>query len=484
MKGVLTLVKQKFSQSVFLRSALVLAGGTVLGQGVVVLFAPILTRIYSPTDFGTLASFASIVSVVVVVLSLRYEQAILLPEERRTAIALVALSLILVFVLTLGLAIGLWINRDALLRLGGFRADFLWLLPFGFVGAGLYQVMNLWALREAAFNQIARARLAQGIGMVLTQISLGIGGLGSVGLLIGEVVGRTWGTWSLLALLRGVTLHELFDVQQIRYAAKRYVRFPLYNVWAALLNTLSLQLPFLMLPSLFSTEVAGLFALAYRVLGLPSFLIGQAVGQAFLSNAATLQSTPEKLARLTTRTSLGLLAIGLAVFGIVAVGGAELFGIFFGSNWRKAGVYAQIMAPWYMFWLVSSPLSGLLAIREWQGAGLVFTVLELLARGLALWVGAELQLDIVTVALVSLAGAVISLAALIWFLRAGYVDLRSWTPQALCLLVLGLFYVFILWIFTNEVGLWGLLGAFPMLALGSYGWLRWERLGTGRGACL
>ncbi|RIH84445.1 Polysaccharide biosynthesis protein [Calidithermus roseus] len=484
MRGILAWMRHSLSQSAFLRSILILAGGTALGQGVVVLFAPILTRIYTPADFGVLATFASIISVVVVMLSLRYEQAVVLPEQRQVAIALLGLSLSLVFALSFTMAIALWIKRDALLRLGGFHADFFWLLPLGFVGAGLYQVMNFWALRELAFEHIARTRLAQSLGMVLTQLGLGVAGLGSVGLLVGEVVGRVGGSWSLLVLLRGVTLQELFDVQKILYAAKRYLRFPLYNAWAALLNTLSLQLPFLMLPSLFNNEVAGFFALAYRVLGLPSFLVGQAVGQAFLSKAAALQSAPEELAGLTTRTALGLLALGVAVFGIVAIGGAGLFGVFFGESWRQAGVYAQIMAPWYMLWLVSSPLSGLLAIREWQGAGLAFTVVELLTRGLALWVGAGLRSDVLTVVLVALAGVAISLTALIWFLRAGYVDLGYIGPRALSLLGIGLVYTFFLWALTEMLGLWGLLGAIPMAGLGSYLWVKRGEMWGAKGVSL
>lgn len=474
MRGILARMRHRFSRGAFLRSILILAGGTAVGQGVVVLFAPILTRLYTPADFGILATFASAISMVGVMLSLRYEQAIVLPEQRQVAIAIVGLSLGLVFTLSLTLAIAFWINSDVLLRLVGSHDEFLWFLPLGFVGAGLYQVLNFWALREAAFERIVGARLVQSFSMVLTQFGLGVAGLGYAGLLVGEVVGRAGGSWSLLVLLRGVTLRELFDVQQMLYVAKRYLRFPLYNAWAALLNTLSLQLPFLMLPSLFNNEVAGFFALAYRVLGLPSFLVGQAVGQAFLSKAAALQNAPEELARLTTRTALGLLALGVAVFGIVAIGGAGLFEVFFGESWRQAGVYAQIMAPWYMLWLVSSPLSGLLAIREWQGAGLVFTVVELLTRGLALWVGAGLRSDVLTVALVSLAGVAISLTALILFLRAGCVDLKYIGPKVLSLLTGGSAYVFFLWTFTKVFGLWGLLGSIPMVALGFYLlWVRW-----------
>lgn len=483
MRSVLAQIRHTVSESAFLRSVLVLAGGAALGRGIVILFAPALTRIYTPDDFGALATFASLISVVMVVLSLRYEQAIVLPERPREAIALLGLSLGLAFTLSLTITTILWIKRDVLFLQGNLDVGFLWLLPFGFMGAGLYQAMSLWALRVQAVERIARTRLVQGFSSVLSQLTLGLAGFGSLGLLVGEVVGRVGGTCSLIRLLRGITLRELFDVQEILYVAKRYIRFPLYNSWAALLNTLSLQLPFLILPSLFNSDVAGFFSLAYSVLGLPSFLIGQAVGQAFFSRAARLTGDPEGLARFTTKTALGLLSLVIAVFPVIAVGGPDFFSLVFGESWRQAGVYAQIMTPWYMLWLVSSPLSGILALREWQGAGLAFTVAELLSRALALWVGGRLGSDVLAVALVSLAGFGISLAALISFLRAGYVNLRYIGLKALLFLAIGCIYASCLWMITAVIGLFGLLIAIPMASMGVYWWIKSENEWTmeGRG---
>ena len=64
-----------------LHSVAKLAGGTAVSRLVVLMAAPLLTRIYTPDDFGVLAVYGSIVNIAVVLSSLRFEFAIPLPEQ-------------------------------------------------------------------------------------------------------------------------------------------------------------------------------------------------------------------------------------------------------------------------------------------------------------------------------------------------------------------------------------------------------------------
>ena len=64
----------------FYHSILLLFSGTAAGQAIQVACIPLLTRLYSPEDFGTFALFVSIVSLLATISALRYEVAILLPR--------------------------------------------------------------------------------------------------------------------------------------------------------------------------------------------------------------------------------------------------------------------------------------------------------------------------------------------------------------------------------------------------------------------
>jgi O-antigen/teichoic acid export membrane protein len=121
------------------RGVSVLVGGTVGAQVIMVLAAPVLTRLYTPQDFGLLAVFAALLSIVVVVASLRYELAIPLPHDDREAAALLVLSLLIVFAVAALSAIPILLYRHAITGLLNMPrlADYLYLVPMGTLVAAI-----------------------------------------------------------------------------------------------------------------------------------------------------------------------------------------------------------------------------------------------------------------------------------------------------------------------------------------------------------
>ena len=87
-------VNRSTSESSFIKDVIKITSGTALGQAVVVLFSPILTRLYSPGDFGVFAVYASLLGVITVIGSMRYELAIPLPSDDQTAANVLVLALL------------------------------------------------------------------------------------------------------------------------------------------------------------------------------------------------------------------------------------------------------------------------------------------------------------------------------------------------------------------------------------------------------
>jgi O-antigen/teichoic acid export membrane protein len=406
----------------FARSVLTLVSGTALAQLLLVLAVPVLARLYTPADYGVLAVYSATLSVLVVLGSLRYEAAITLPEDDETASALLALCILILIVMAGAVSLLLWFAGDrfvTLLNVPGLR-PYLWLIPFGLTGAGLYQALSHWTIRRGAFTRLARTKLSQGIGQVVAQVGLGAAGVGAPGLLIGDLVGRVAGAGGLgVTALRDRPAGSL-TLARLRAAASRYRRFPLLTTWAGLLNQGSLQLPSMFFSAAFGVAAAGLYALSYKMMVLPTMLVASAVGQVFLSRAAVAAREPEQLAKLTERTAVALFAAGLPAFGLIALAGPQLFAAVMGSRWEQSGQYAQILAPWFALWLVSNPLSGLLSVREWQGSALAFTTLEFTLRLGALLIGESHNSPRLAVALLSASGVVIASASIVRFMLAGY----------------------------------------------------------------
>ena len=81
-------------KSEFNLNVLTLMLGTTIAQAIPIIISPILTRIYSPEEFGSLILFMSIVSILSVIVSLRYEKAIVQPLSDEDAISLVVISML------------------------------------------------------------------------------------------------------------------------------------------------------------------------------------------------------------------------------------------------------------------------------------------------------------------------------------------------------------------------------------------------------
>jgi len=416
----------------FVRNVALLAGSTGVGAALAVIVSPVLTRLYSPEDFGALAVYASLLSLLVTLASARYDTAIPLPEDKETAVSLLVVSLGILLLTTLltGLATMLFADRLVIwLNCPGMR-PYVWLLPLGILGGGAYQALSFWALRRSEFSVLARTRLSQTSEMVAAQVGLGMLRVGPLGLLLGDVIGRVGGVIALLRFVWTDCRDAHVTVESMRKAMVRYAKFPLLTSFAALLTAAGTQVPFLVLSKYFGAATAGLYSIASRVLGAPVTLVGQAVGQAFFAKAAILSRNPARLSDLTERTGLAMLALGLPIFGPVALEGPNLFGAVLGEKWRTAGVFAQILSPWFLLWLVSRPLSNLLTVREWQGTTLTYSALECGVQMAALFVGIRLHSVVLTITLLAGAASILALVTTNRFFRAGYTSGLRFLKQA------------------------------------------------------
>lgn len=354
----------------FARGVAVLSGGTAGAQILLLIAAPILTRIYSPEDFGILAVFVSLLSILAVVVSLRYELAIPIADDDQTALNVVVLCLLITTGMTILTALFVWLIGGwlaILLNLSKVTA-YLELLPVGIFLIGIYQTFNYWATREKAFGRISKTKLMQSVSSLIVQFSCFK--LGPLGLIIGYIAGQCMGAGRLAKpALANLELHNI-KLMDIKNAGIRYICFPQFSTWAGLVNTCGSQFAPLMLASFFGVGVAGWYALANRVVAIPSMLIGSAVGNVFFAHAADAKKE-NKLAALVEDVQSKLIALGLPVAMIVVISGPEIFIWLFGSDWHVAGQFTQWLALSSFAGFLISSISVIFPVLEKQKLGLI-----------------------------------------------------------------------------------------------------------------
>lgn len=349
---------------------------------------PLLTRLYTPADFGFLAVFMAVSSVVATFVTLRYETAVVPPKSDREAATVVLLCLVCILALTAPLiGISVLLPNGAL-RLISTDSQFATWVPFSVFAGGSIAITattQAWLNRSRRYGNMAGLRVAQ---------SLAIGGLGLLfgtalkqgqGLLLAQVLASTATAGIALWFSRSVATN--WQRSDLAQAARRHVNAPKFLLLTALLDTATLQLPVLLIAQWFGKDAAGQFSMAWRVLTLPMGLVGAAVGQVFLQRFAQLQSEPQAALNLLTKTWHTLLLLGLGPILLIFLFGENIFSWVLGTTWRDAGRTASVIAPMLLAMFVSSPTSGTYLVLGLQRFSPFFGLASFIYRPAAIYLG-------------------------------------------------------------------------------------------------
>lgn len=379
--GILRL-QEFLAKKPFYRHVIVLVTGTTLAQTVAVLASPILTRLYSPKEFGLLTVYVAILSIFALLGTLQYENAIPLPKEEDSAANLLVFS----FVILLGICalsgISLWAGKTLILKMMHAQQlmGYLWLIPFSLLGVGIYNILYSWNMRRKTFDRIAKTKITQSFGMIGTQITAGLLTQGSLGLFLGDVIGRMGGSGRLTYLIIKEDWQVLRKVtgRGILREAVRYKRFPLISGGAALLRELSEQMPAFLFAVAYGPREVGWFLLAQRILEMPLSLIGYSVGNVYMAEALSLiqDKSGKKLFALYWQTLKHLFFLSLPFIVVLCLFAPGAVPFVFGLEWREAGIYLRILCPMYLLKFLSLPVSFTVYVLERQDLQLIREIIR------------------------------------------------------------------------------------------------------------
>ncbi|NLV16845.1 MAG: oligosaccharide flippase family protein [Syntrophomonadaceae bacterium] len=409
--GPVQKIRERLPEGSFIKNVLTLMTGTVFAQALLILLAPILTRLYDPEAFGVFALYTSIVGFFSVIACLRYECAIVLPEKDEDAANLLSLSLLICLVggVIAFILMALWRQNIAELLGSPPLTFWLWFLPLSIIVAGGFQAFNYWSTRRKQFKRLALRQVTNSTVMLFTQIGTGaIGQPGAGGLISGHIIGQLAATGRLAGQIfreEGREILSSINRKSMGQMLSRYRRFPLYDSWSGLLNTASALVPALILAYFFNPVIVGFYALGQRVLALPMGVIGNAVAQAFFPRAAEAGRTGD-LNRVTLDMFRGLLSLGVVPIFLIAMVAPQLFALVFGNEWYTAGEYVRWLSMWSLFKFISSPISTLYFVLERQSALLFFNIALLLTGLIALVVGGTQGDALLTIQLFGISGVI------------------------------------------------------------------------------
>jgi len=335
--------------SSFLKNILVVMAGTGAAQIISLVLVPILSRLFSPSDFGIAGSFGAVAGIIGAAVTLEYSQAIMLPKEKEHALGLLGVSLtstVLVSALTLLICILAPGTMNGLMKTQG-----LWplalLVGSIFIG-GVSVSCQAWAVRMKAFKKTSSSQVIRSLTGKGMSIGFGLLDFGAPGLIIGDAIGNIAASVNLVRVLRPDLrgLKEQSSRANLRRLARDYHDFPLYSASQNVINALSGGLPIILLTRSFGLPIAGAYAFAMNVLTFPMGFVLSALRQVLFQKASESQHQGRSLSALYVKVTATLFAMALAPTTIIIIWGPKLFAWFFGAQWYTAGELSRSLMIW------------------------------------------------------------------------------------------------------------------------------------------
>ena len=240
-------------QSKFFKNFLVLFKGSFFAQLIPLFISPVITRIYSPEQFGILALFVSVVTVIGSVINGRYEQAIMIVDEKKDIDALTFLSLTISFIASILLTLLIAIFQSDIIFLFNSNSIVNWLffIPIVVFFIGAFNTFNFYYLKQERLKEISISEIERSLIFVNVQLLFPLFKSGVFGLVMGKIISTIYAPFYLY--LKSDINWKNYEINRMIVMAKRFINFPKYTSPAIFLNNIGSSGLQLLIPVFYST---------------------------------------------------------------------------------------------------------------------------------------------------------------------------------------------------------------------------------------
>ncbi|MFW3497546.1 oligosaccharide flippase family protein [Aerococcus viridans] len=351
----------KAKQDSLIKNFSVLFSGTAVAQVISFILSPVLTRLYSPAEFGVNSIYNSFLLIGAVFATLRLQTPIAMTDknEERSRLTELSLSTSLFFGIVIGL-LALVFPSELNSIFGVESPHWFWVLPISMLFIGAYETFFQALLSEQRYRDMTVVSIAKVTVMGAAQIGLVFFNLGYMSLILGNLI--SYIVVVLYMILKVKYKIQLPDFSELSKTFKQYAEYPKYAFPAELLSISSTQLLPIMISFLYNSEVTGYYSLANRLIGVPITVIGNSLRQVYLKEATLEYKQTGNVYKTFKKTSTMLLGIAFPIGLVLAVIAPWFFGIFFGEGWAIAGTYLQLLVPVFLARFIVTPIMGTIYI--------------------------------------------------------------------------------------------------------------------------
>lgn len=377
----------------FAKNVSLLMGGTLAANALGICFSPVITRLFTPENFGIFALFTTVGSILGIISTLSYDQAIVIENQDTEAISLSVLSICLILCIAILAVTAIFLfgrSFSSFFNQPDFYKYSPLLLVFIICRGGINISKNLLT-RKKRFKAFASAAFIESLIGGISKIGFGIFiGASATGLIGGTIIGIVVALAFVAFEIKAdysMAGTKNYGFEAMADMAKKYFDFPKYNSWTTLINTLSQNMIILFLSIYFSPAIVGLYALTRRIIYLPVEYVADSFRHVYYQNASAKLHQGRSLAASMKKVTLSLALLSIVPFTILFLYGPTLFSIIFGPDWETSGIYARWMAPGFFFVFINRPAQIVFLTLRKLKIKMIYTTVFSIFRLLALVTG-------------------------------------------------------------------------------------------------
>jgi hypothetical protein len=336
--------------------------------------------LFAPADFVRFGTLLAALTLASAVQFLRYDYVIVSANGLTQLCAALRLTAFVGVAVWLVLAAGAWIAVDR----GIVGADIAGLFLLALAARGLSRIMGRLGVRDGEFKRLGQATLALSACqpvVVVTAWLLGVNGAVAMVLsdIIGNLVSALWLGWQFRSRLRGY-LRAGADIAGIWRMAHAWSSLPLVNLPSSLLAVSFATVPVMVVLNVAEAEIAGHFALAFRLLDVPAQILAAAISPIAMNRFTRRQGQPRQ--HHDPELALWLIIAVLAVFGGITLAAPMIEPWLAGTGWRGFTAFIPLVALFQGGVALTLPLLELAGMQHKQRDLFVLQLLTNLAMGL------------------------------------------------------------------------------------------------------
>ncbi len=352
---------ESLKKSEFAKHVLTLVSGSSIALLIPFAAEPVLSRMFTPAEFGIFEIYAAFVVMIGSVATARYEMAIVLPTENDKAINIFGLSLGIVTIVSALTYLALFFFGETLINHSNHQgfAKYMYYVPVGVFLLGINRSLLFWSLRRKYMKVIGLTKVFESSGKAGSSIIFGIMKFSSLGLILGQIIGQVFSAiFFIIRFIKSDIKHlRSISGKHVKSQALKYSEFPKVNVFLTITEMMQISGLIFLFSLFFDSTTLGEVSKSVRILLIPLTVISTSVAQVFyqkaskeFGNGIDISINLKKIVK-----SMALFSFpGLILFLFIS---PWLFGFVLGNEWVVAGEYARILAVWIFIKFIFGPVT-------------------------------------------------------------------------------------------------------------------------------